>query len=212
MPLPRFEKLDSDRQRTLLEAGIDEFGSYGFEGASYNRIIEASGVSKGAMYYYFEDKADLYATILRRAALQIGAAVGDLGPVTTPEEYWTELAGMLRRSLELFERDPHLVDLARTLYSASPSSSGGRSLAELIEFARGWVARTLRVGQGVGAVRDDVPLDLLTSTVTSTCVGMDRWFAEHWNEYAADELEALGAKALELCRHLVAPTHWRDIA
>ena len=34
--------------------------AHGFENASLNRIIKKAGISKGAMYYYFDDKMDLY--------------------------------------------------------------------------------------------------------------------------------------------------------
>ena len=59
MPLPRFQNLDQLRKRAILTAAAEEFGERGFAAASYNRIIERAGISKGAMYYYFADKDDL---------------------------------------------------------------------------------------------------------------------------------------------------------
>jgi AcrR family transcriptional regulator len=45
-----------------LEAAAKEFVAHGFEAASLNRILDDAGISKGAAYYYFDDKTDLYAT------------------------------------------------------------------------------------------------------------------------------------------------------
>jgi AcrR family transcriptional regulator len=45
--------------------GAQEFANYGFEDASINRILENAKMSKGAAYYYFEDKADLLATTVQ---------------------------------------------------------------------------------------------------------------------------------------------------
>ena len=67
MPLPRFDKLDDPRKRAILAAAAEELAERGFAGASYNRIIERAGISKGAMYYYFADKDDLYRTVLQAA-------------------------------------------------------------------------------------------------------------------------------------------------
>src|SRR5215813_12480608 len=65
MPRPRFNTLPTDKRQRILEAAALEFAGRGFEQASLNRIIETAGISKGAAYYYFDDKADLYATVVR---------------------------------------------------------------------------------------------------------------------------------------------------
>ena len=62
MARTRFENLARDKQEAILEAAAEEFAEKGFEAASINRIIRASGMSKGSVYYYVEDKADLFAT------------------------------------------------------------------------------------------------------------------------------------------------------
>ncbi|HEX8725928.1 MAG TPA: helix-turn-helix domain-containing protein, partial [Gemmatimonadaceae bacterium] len=62
----RFDNLDPDKQERLFEAAADEFSDHGFEGASLNRIIDRAGMSKGSLYYYFNDKSDLYATVVER--------------------------------------------------------------------------------------------------------------------------------------------------
>jgi AcrR family transcriptional regulator len=67
MPLTRFERLDPDRRQRLLAAAAREFAFEGYETASLARIAEEMGVSKPSLYYYFEDKADLYATVVREA-------------------------------------------------------------------------------------------------------------------------------------------------
>ena len=46
-------------------AALDEFAAHGFHDASLNRIIEAAGISKGSMYYYFDGKEDLFAHVTR---------------------------------------------------------------------------------------------------------------------------------------------------
>ena len=76
MPRPRFDKLPPERQATILDAATVEFATAGYENASLNRIIERAELSKGATYYYFDGKEDLYLTVLvlaRRAqALEPG--------------------------------------------------------------------------------------------------------------------------------------------
>jgi AcrR family transcriptional regulator len=58
MPFTRFEKLTQERRERVLDAAAQEFAAYGFEDSSINRILENANMSKGAAYYYFEDKAE----------------------------------------------------------------------------------------------------------------------------------------------------------
>ena len=43
---------------------MEEFAERGVELASYNKIIERSGLSKGTVYYYFDNKDSLLETVL----------------------------------------------------------------------------------------------------------------------------------------------------
>ena len=64
MPRPRFLKLDDERRDTIMEAAAKVFAAEGYHGASINQILQNAGLSKGVAYYYFEDKADLFATTI----------------------------------------------------------------------------------------------------------------------------------------------------
>lgn len=48
-----------DTREKILAAALELFGSTGYAAASPEDIATAAGVTKGAFYYYFEDKEDL---------------------------------------------------------------------------------------------------------------------------------------------------------
>ena len=60
MPTKRFENIDPERKKKILDAARLEFIRNGYDGASLNTIIREAGISKGSLYYYFEDKIDIY--------------------------------------------------------------------------------------------------------------------------------------------------------
>ena len=62
MPLTRYESIDETLKARILDVSKQEFATHGYEGASYNKIIQKIGISKGSMYYYFENKEDLFVT------------------------------------------------------------------------------------------------------------------------------------------------------
>ena len=51
----------------IIGAAIIEFGKKSYDAASVNRIIKASGTSKGTFYHYFKDKKALYFSIIEEA-------------------------------------------------------------------------------------------------------------------------------------------------
>lgn len=53
------EKSEISRE-LILKAAFQEFGKYGYEGASMRRICKESGVSNGRLFHHFKDKPTLY--------------------------------------------------------------------------------------------------------------------------------------------------------
>ncbi len=104
MPRPRFLKLDEDRRNKILDAAKSEFAESGFEQASYNRIIERAGLSKGAMYYYFDDKLDLYLTVLEDTFQKM------LGQEAVPEfsgdDFWGVMEGLYVQGIAFAQQHP----------------------------------------------------------------------------------------------------------
>src|SRR5512135_705009 len=89
MPFSRFEKLAPEKRERLLDAAAREFAMHGFADASINRILEQAQMSKGATYYYFEDKADLFCTVVRYAidTLQVPHLEVDLATLSAAN-FW----------------------------------------------------------------------------------------------------------------------------
>ena len=63
--LSRTEQSEANRS-ALLDAAFRSFSSEGYAAASLDRIADAAGFSKGAVYSRFESKADLFLAVLER--------------------------------------------------------------------------------------------------------------------------------------------------
>lgn len=72
--LDRAERIrDAERtRRRILEAARREFGKKGFDGARVGEIARQAGVNKGLIFYYFQNKEELFRVLSeeRIAAMQ----------------------------------------------------------------------------------------------------------------------------------------------
>lgn len=203
MPRPRFARLDVEKQRSILDVAAGEFAEHGFEKASFNRIIAASGVSKGAMYYYFDDKADLFATVLERATAELLQTLGEVDDVDDVETYWVEVERMLERAVGWFSTHPRAAALARQLASTHLAALPG--INELYAAGDRFVGGMLERGQRVGAVRTDLPLPLLARLLNRVGESVDVYLAQHYDELAPEAIGALHQQTIDLMRRMAAP-------
>jgi AcrR family transcriptional regulator len=202
LPTKRFDSLDPERKRLLLEAAAAEFAAHGYEAASFNRIIERAGTSKGAIYYYFEDKADLYATVVRDAVARFVASCGPLPPVTDAASFWEAVGGLGRMAMAYYRQDPYIAGLMRSLGSDGLAVA---PVAELRAMSDAWFQGLLQAGQALGAVRTDMPVELMLSVARSVSEGFDLWVADHLAELSDAELDSLSQKVTDLYRRMAAP-------
>ncbi|QTD41940.1 TetR/AcrR family transcriptional regulator [Sporosarcina sp. Te-1] len=51
--------IDLEKQRNIINSALEEFSIYGYSNASTNRIVKRAGISKGLLFYYFQNKQEL---------------------------------------------------------------------------------------------------------------------------------------------------------
>lgn len=205
MPLVRFERLEPERQRRLLAVAAQEFASHGFEGASLSRITESAGMSKAALYYYFEDKADLYAAAIREAWRELSPAGRFAIESLDAASFWPTLRGYFRDVLERYRREPWLVAAWQLAHHGARGASAAWALAGPFDEAQAFLERLLERGQALGVVRDDLPRELLVALITAADRAADHWIIGRWESLPEAELERITLSVFEAIRGLAAP-------
>jgi AcrR family transcriptional regulator len=70
----RIERGRATRER-LIEAGREQFGAHGYEGASLDAILSQAGVKRGALYHHFESKQELFDAVLDREVATLSGRI-----------------------------------------------------------------------------------------------------------------------------------------
>ena len=113
--MPRPKQADPLARRQILAAALDVFSRQGYAGTTLDDITAAANLSKGAIYWYFESKADLFATLLGERASVFSeiiedAARGAGGPLEGLHAIWLRWMEALEtdRGYQAYVRLAHL--------------------------------------------------------------------------------------------------------
>jgi AcrR family transcriptional regulator len=204
-PRPRFAALAPDKGAAILRAAAEELSERGIEGASYNRIIARAGVSKGAMYYYFDDQWDLYATVVRDAGDRAAAAIGAIHPFDDAHSFWDAVLDWYGRMTAFLAAEPVLGGLLKTVIVQPRGAPVGEVMTEYMERAERAFHSVLEAGVRVAAIRDDIPIELLTRLAFAIGEALDRWTLQHWETLTPEKLEALPREMLAMHMRALAP-------
>ena len=63
---PKFRRRKADRPDEIVAAALEVFAERGFAAAKLDDIARRAGVSKGAVYLYFETKEDVFRAVVER--------------------------------------------------------------------------------------------------------------------------------------------------
>ena len=103
--MARRTKQDAQATRSLLlDAAEQLFHARGVWRTSLNDIAVAAGTTRGAIYWHFKDKADLFNAMMQRVTLPLEEAVMQVGedPEADPLD---EIRGAIRRALRMVTTD-----------------------------------------------------------------------------------------------------------
>ena len=202
MPLARYESIDESLKTRILDVSKEEFGAHGYEGASYNKIIQKIGISKGSMYYYFENKEDLFITCFldeARLAGMLSFEMNKLSEVVDHDVYWDSIKMISSQQWNDVLHHPLFMSLMRQLVSLGSDHPIFRKLnAEcegLSEY--GEFMSLLEHGVKIGAIRDDVPLNVLIRMNTEYEV----WLLQEMQEERLNEQQVVD-KFFEMFKQL----------
>jgi AcrR family transcriptional regulator len=212
MPRQRFYNLPSAARDELLKLALDEFAKRGFDEASLNEILAKAGISKGAYYYYFDDKEDLFATAVDR---EIDALLARL-PLPafeklTSREFWPAVEKSLGHWLALF--DP-LKTLLRVLPYVNEERRRSARFAPTLEKGRTFWRALIEAGQRVGCVRTDIENDLLVRLIEANDLVLDTTFLASRERVTRKALEKHMRLAFDTLKRLLVaegPATWSPL-
>jgi AcrR family transcriptional regulator len=158
----------------VLKAALDLFASQGYATTSVQQIVEAAGVTKGAMYHYFQSKDDLlfaiYDRILTLQKRRLDEIVTQGG--ATLDVIRAVCVDVVETSIDLM---PEGTVFFRSMHMLTPARNQEvtRRRREYHDEFAALVARA----QAEGVVRTDVPRPVLIAHFYSDVHYLSYWYS-----------------------------------
>jgi AcrR family transcriptional regulator len=159
MPKQTFLNLPEEKRQVIVNAAVDEFADYGFEGSSINRIVANSGISKGSFYQYFEDKMDVFRHLMDLLADEKTMFFKDKHPPSTNLDTFEYFHWMIKTGMEFSSIRPRLVQsISRVLLVEGMYY--GKDFAEYHQMATDALAAMIKQAIKNGELDPSVDVDL----------------------------------------------------
>ena len=148
----------AETRQGLLDAALRVFSRQGYTATRLEDVAAEAGVTRGAIYWHFKSKADLYTTLVAEVSQRAGRVANfardeDVDPLQS-------FRWFMIRMLELVEEDAQyraVLELTILKTELTPELEGGmRMKVEALQAGQVQLAEVLRHGIERGVVRRDL--------------------------------------------------------
>ena len=115
MPYKRFDNLKDEKKKRIFEVALEEFAENSFSLASINIISKKAKLSAGSLYYYFEDKQDLFYTLLNHTSQEFLNGIGEIDKLFEQYGYWNGIREIIKKRLDYEKNNPKVMQLINRL-------------------------------------------------------------------------------------------------
>lgn len=126
-----FDRIDDERKNKILEIGIEEFSSKGYEKANINIIAKNAGISIGLMYKYFATKEDLFITCIHRGMAILEKAINDI--MQSDDKLLIKAEKLIRATCTHSRKNANYIKIYNEITSEKGSAERTKMLVEEIE-------------------------------------------------------------------------------
>jgi len=148
--------LKKNKREKILKAAISSFAQKGYHDTSISKIINKAGIARGTFYLYFENKRQIFDSILENLIVEIDRCIKKIEIGKERQNPLEQLKDNLRRIFTLFVENP---ELSRILlrHAAGLDKESDQKITEFYNNIADKIGEALKLGIKMGLIRDCNP-------------------------------------------------------
>lgn len=178
-------KTKTEAQKTrqhLLDAALEVFWRDGITRASLQAIAQEAGVTRGALYWHFKNKEDLFETLFEQQYADFFAAFNDQ-TLRDNQDVWTHLQHNLTAMFETLATRESKHKFCNVMFSKCEQTAGNETITELAcryhRLFQKQIAYALQLSREQGRLPENTDIELAAIYLESSLVGLIKiWIDE----------------------------------
>lgn len=168
----KFENLDLEKQRRILNAAFEEFTNEGYERASTNQIVKKAGIGKGMLFYYFKSKKELFNYLVEYGTMVV---IRDyLSQLDNSErDYIDRIKNASMVKFKAMKEHPHIFNFFGTLYVNRNIEWDEKLEAKMLE-VKSLAYEKIFSNIDASLFRDDIPPDKIFKLINWAMEGIEK--------------------------------------
>ena len=168
-------KEDAEKTRqAVIESALDVFSEKGYAKATFDEIAARAGFTKGAVYWYFRNKADLVAALIveymERKRQELAQNIPEGDTLEDLLDYFTVWAKVLRDDARFSKFNRFVI--CQMEWSEAVISRVQKNLATQTDWHLEKINQVLVKSQERGELKKDLDLSMVSDIVRSTYMGI----------------------------------------
>jgi TetR/AcrR family transcriptional regulator len=185
MPLKTFLNISKDKQDRVLRAAQIEFAANGYHKANISDICSRAGISNGALYKYFKNKADLYQAVIMR---QVEGKDEYMRSVIQSDASCIQKIRMLMENMQTdVEARNDTFRILLQLGTPEMNSFARRVTRRLEAMSFNHISAIIREGMTRGEFRTDIDIHMSSYLISSICFFLYAGFVSDYHAIRFEE-------------------------
>ena len=178
-------KTKTEAQKTrqyLLDAALEVFWRDGVTRASLQAIAQEAGVTRGALYWHFKNKEDLFESMFEQQYADFLAAFND-ETLRDNQDVWSHLQRNLNAMFETLATRESKHKFCNVMFSKCEQTAGNETITELAcryhRLFQKQIAYALQLSREQGRLPENTDIELAAIYLESSLVGLIKiWIDE----------------------------------
>lgn len=149
MPKKTFINLPESKKKMIINAFLIEFSKKNYDDASISDVVKKTGISKGSIYQYFDNKLDLFSFLIGECAKAKMQFIGSVKREEFPD-FWSYFRALYAHGSHFDESHPiesnFLYNLWKNLRSPSVKQLHDQMLFQRLDAFEGMIKHEIDLG------------------------------------------------------------------
>ena len=151
---PTFDNISEEKRQRIIQAATGEFAQKGFENANMNTIAKKADVSVGSLYKYFENKQDLFLTIIQYSIKSMEELLTVLA--VSEEDILVKVERIIREIQRSSKESATLLKLYNAMTAENNPRFASQFAYEMEALTASIYRKAIEEGQKNGDIRADI--------------------------------------------------------